>query len=70
MAYYAYKEVRDILPDWLIDEQGPSYEGAADYDGDQWTAAAEYVEYLQRVVLYFDPQHDFSSKHEISKTPS
>ena len=43
MAYYAYKQVRDLLPQHIIDAQGPDYEGAADYDGDQWVAAADYI---------------------------
>jgi hypothetical protein len=70
MAYYAYKEVRDILPQWLIDSQGASYQGEADYDGDQWIAAAEYIIYLQWVIQSLDPNHNFDTKYEISKTSS
>lgn len=47
MAYYAYKQVRDLLPQHIIDAQGPDYEGDANYDGDQWDAAADYIEELK-----------------------
>ena len=43
MAYYAYKNVRDLLPDHIIEAQGPDYEGTCDYDGDMWIAAADYI---------------------------
>ena len=46
MAYYAYKQVRDLLPQHIIDAQGPDYEGNGNYDGDQWDAAATYIEEL------------------------
>ncbi len=46
MAYYAYKNVRDLLPQHIIDKQGPDYEGEANYDGDMWIAAADYIEEL------------------------
>jgi len=46
MAYYACKQVRDLLPQHIIDAQGSDYEGNAGYDGDQWDAAAEYIEEL------------------------
>lgn len=43
MAYYAYKTVRDLLPEHIIKQMGDDYEGAADYDGDQWYAAEAYI---------------------------
>lgn len=43
MAYYAYKHVRDLLPQHIIDMQGPDYEGNGNYDGDQWYAAEDYI---------------------------
>ena len=43
MAYYNYKRVRDILPDWIISEQGEDYEGSCDYDGDLWVACLLYT---------------------------
>lgn len=46
MAYYAYKEVRDLLPQDVINRMGPDYEGSCDYDGDMWSAAALYIEDL------------------------
>lgn len=47
MAYYAYKTVRDLLPDHIIKAQGPDYEGDGNYDGDQWYAAADYINELK-----------------------
>ena len=46
MAYYTYKQVRDLLPQHIIDAQGPDYEGDGNYDGDQWNAAADYIDEL------------------------
>lgn len=43
MAYYAYKTVRDLLPEHIIKQMDDGYEGAADYDGDQWYAAEAYI---------------------------
>lgn len=43
MAYYAYKAVRDLLPEHIIEAQGPDYEGDGNYDGDQWYAAEDYI---------------------------
>lgn len=49
MAMYAYKFVRDQLPPYLTtDKEG--YEGDANYDGDQWDAAAEYIAALEAEV--------------------
>ena len=54
MAYYSYKEVRDLLPEDTAEKYllryGQEYEGEANYDGDQWTAAADYiVELLDKI---------------------
>lgn len=51
MAYYAYKQVRDLLPErytsTLFEErEGRSFDGTADYDGDYYIAAALYIEDL------------------------
>ena len=47
MAYYAYKRVRDLIPDHIIKAQGEDYEGDGNYDGDQWDATADYVQRLE-----------------------
>lgn len=55
MAYYAYKHVRDIIPDDFQNrfeesfkaENGYEYDGDANYDGDMWLLAAAYIDYLQ-----------------------
>jgi len=55
MAYYAYKEVRDLIPNDFRDrfeesfkvENGREYDGDANYDGDMWLLAAAYIEHLQ-----------------------
>ena len=46
MAYYNYKIVRDLIPQFIIDQQGEDYDGSADYDGDLWCAASDYIELL------------------------
>lgn len=46
MARYAYKEVRDLLPNHIIENMGPDYDGDANYDGDMWCATANYIEEL------------------------
>lgn len=51
MAYYAYKTVRDLLPKHIIDAQGSDYEGNGNYDGDQWYAAAAYINELRGLVI-------------------
>lgn len=47
MAYYAYKTVRDLLPEHIIKQMGDDYEGDGNYDGDQWYAAEAYILELQ-----------------------
>lgn len=46
MAYYAYKTVRDLLPDHIIKAQGDAYEGNPNYDGDMWYATEDYINEL------------------------
>lgn len=54
MAYYNYKHVRDSIPtafqeQWekTFEEQaGRKYEGTADYDGDLWILASDYIDHL------------------------
>ena len=43
MGYYACRKVKDLLPDYIIKQQGPDYEGGCNYDGDMWYAAADYI---------------------------
>ena len=64
MAYYAYKTVQDLLPDFIIKKMGEEYEGGADYDGDQWIAASNYIEYLQELVKKYsrDRGYDFDKE--------
>jgi hypothetical protein len=50
MAYYAYKQVLDQLPEWIIAEM-IDYEGDANYDGDQWEAAANYIDFLEQRIF-------------------
>lgn len=46
MAAYNYKYVRDLLPPFA--EEGlENYEGTADYDGDLWRAADNYITALE-----------------------
>lgn len=47
MGAYNYKYVRDQLPPYLTTES-EDYEGGADYDGDQWAAAADYISDLEQ----------------------
>ena len=47
MAGYSYKYVRDQLPPYLTDEV-EGYDGDAGYDGDQWIAAADYIDALEK----------------------
>jgi hypothetical protein len=62
MAYYAYKNVRDAIPDdfrvkyekeWL-EETGHEFEGSADYNGDLWHMTAAYIEHLQSTINSYD----------------
>lgn len=56
MAYYNYKRVRDLRPDrYTTDEHfqakhRSTYDGGADYDGDDWIATADYIEDLQEEI--------------------
>lgn len=61
MAYYAYKTVREILPDWVIAEQ-EDYQGDGNYDGDQWYAARDYIEYLMGCIQVLEPSFDFTKR--------
>jgi hypothetical protein len=47
MGAYPYKFVRDQLPPYLTTED-KYYEGGCDYDGDQWSAAASYIDALEK----------------------
>ena len=54
MAYYAYKEVRDLLPADTEEKfqlkYGLEYDPDPNYDGDMWTATADYiVELLDKI---------------------
>lgn len=60
MAYYAYKRVRDLLPEYVKD----NIDG---YNGDQWDAAADYIEEL--VELLYEARDeiiDYSSNPELT----
>jgi hypothetical protein len=58
MAYYNYKHVRDSIPAEFREpwEQqfkaasGREYEGTADYDGDLWLLASDYIDHLKKRV--------------------
>lgn len=50
MAYYAYKTVRYLLPEFIIKKQGEDYEGDGNYDGDQWYAAEDYILWLESKI--------------------
>ena len=63
MAYYNYKQVRDQLPQWVTDEI-EDYEGSCDYDGDQWIAASNYIDYLERQLLLLNPDFKFDVRKE------
>ena len=56
MGAYAYKYVRDYLPEFVKDDD---YEGSADYDGDQWYAAEEYIKALEKEIVH---QYGLTSK--------
>lgn len=56
MAYYAYKEVRDLIPEWFStqyinkwNDECPDYPYDHDpnYDGNMWCLTADYIRYLQ-----------------------
>jgi len=50
MAYYSYKEVRDLIPsefsDRFIAGFGDTYDHDANYNGDMWLLTAAYIEHL------------------------
>lgn len=57
MAYYTYKEVRDLIPDDFKEEFiknyneryskfGHVYDDDANYNGGMWLLTAAYIEYL------------------------
>lgn len=55
MAYYAYKMVRNLLPNRYTEElfkerNGREFDGTADYDGDYYVAAAMYIEDLLKEI--------------------
>ena len=58
MAAYAYKWVKDYIPPFITDSM-EDYEGEANYDGDLWDAAHEYICALEQEVAF---------QHEITKT--
>lgn len=71
MAYYAYKRVRDLIPDKFQEAyinyndnvyyKGHSqytYDGDPSYDGDMWFMVATYIKWLQTPLTY-DTYDDF-----------
>ena len=50
MGAYNYKYVRDQLPPHLTSDVD-GYEGDAGYDGDQWCAAADYINALEKELV-------------------
>lgn len=50
MGAYSYKYVRDQLPYYLTDAE--DYEGGANYDGDQWHAASNYITELENELAF------------------
>lgn len=50
MGAYSYKYVRDQLPPYLTTETA-NYEGDPGYDGDQWSAAADYISELENELV-------------------
>lgn len=49
MAAYAYKYVRDLLPDYLTNDV-EGYEGDPGYNGDQWYATSHYIHELEAEI--------------------
>jgi hypothetical protein len=55
MGYYAYKNVRDAIPQafqdaWEVkfkEDAGRDYEEDPGYDGDMWLLAADYIKHLE-----------------------
>lgn len=58
MAYYTYKEVRDLIPDdfskkyiaMFEESYGREYNYDSNYDGDMWSLTAAYIESLQNEI--------------------
>jgi hypothetical protein len=57
MAYYTYKQVRDLIPtefqkayEKKMKVQGLEYDGYLIYDGDMWELTAEYIEFLMERI--------------------
>ena len=76
MAYYAYKVVRDLIPDEFQDayrdfndhvyyngNSSWSYEGSPDYDGDMWYMVATYIKYLEVKDSYDGWSLEFFKDH-------
>lgn len=51
MGAYAYKYVRDVVPEFVT-KAIPDYEGAADYDGDLWSATRDYIDALEQEIAF------------------
>ena len=47
MAYYNYKELRDVLPPEMVDKWEEE-DGSADYDSTLWSLGADYIEQLKK----------------------
>lgn len=68
MAYYNYKHVRDSIPDSFLEpwekrfkeETGREYSGTADYDGELWILASDYIDHLHAKVK------DLESRRELA----
>lgn len=50
MAYYAYKVVRDQLPQWIEDACPEDFDHDANYDGGQWYKTSAYISFLERRI--------------------
>ena len=57
MAAYSYKYARAKIPEYITDAID-DYEGEANYDGDLWIAADEYIIHLE---------NEFAKQYEITK---
>lgn len=50
MAYYAYKVVRDQLPQWIEDACPEDFDHDANYDGGQWYKTSVYITFLEKRI--------------------